>query len=130
MSRPLLIAAVAGATGLAACAPMPPSDNAQTSSRGTPCFYTDEVDNFRGNDQSIYVRTRRDVFELQTLGLCSDVDFAFAIAFVPSTGLDRLCVGDTSRLLAGVPPREPCRIRVAKRLTQAEVMALPSRDRP
>lgn len=131
MSRRLLIAAAAGATALAACAPMAPGDSAPTASRGSQCFYTDQVDNFRGNNQSIYVRARnKDVFELQTFGMCSDVDFAFAIAFVPDGGLSRLCVGDTSRLLVGVPPREPCRVQVVKKLTEAEVMALPSRDRP
>lgn len=132
MSRmlPLLLVA-AGATALSACAPTSPGGSAQTSSLGSRCFYTDQIDNFRGNNQSIYLRARnKDVFELQTFGMCSDIDFAFAIAFVPNTPLNRLCVGDTSRLVVGGPPRDLCRVQVVKKLTEAEVAALPARDRP
>ena len=134
MSRayPFLIAA-AGATALAACAPMAPGDGAPTASRGSQCFYTDQVDNFRGNNQTLYVRARNnDVFELKTLGYCADIDFAFGIGFVPDASLSRLCTGDFSRILVsgGPTPRQPCRVQVVKTLTEAEVTALPTRDRP
>ncbi|MFK0300170.1 DUF6491 family protein [Brevundimonas sp. NPDC090276] len=125
----LLLTAL-GVTALSACAPMTGGEGAKPSPN-RQCFYPDQVDNFRGNNQTIYVRARnKDVFELQTFGMCSDVDFAFAIAFVPNTALSRLCVGDTSRLVVGAPPRDLCRVQVVKQLTEAEVMALPSRDRP
>lgn len=134
MSRmfPLLLVA-AGATALSACAPMTGARPAQTASSERQCFYADQVDNFRGNNQTLYVRARnKDVFELNTVGYCDNIDFAFSIGFVPDAGFNRLCTGDLSRILVsgGTPPRAPCRVRVVKKLTDAEVMALPARDRP
>lgn len=134
MSRmfPLLLLA-AGATALSACAPTTANDSAQTTPRSTQCFYADQVDNFRGNNQTLYIRARnKDVFELQTLGYCADIDFAFGIGFLPNAGLNRLCTGDISRIVVsgGPSPRTPCRVQVVKKLTEAEVTALPARDRP
>ncbi|MGH7021606.1 MAG: DUF6491 family protein [Brevundimonas sp.] len=134
MSRmfPLLLVA-AGATALSACAPTTATDAAQTTPRATQCFNTDRVNNFRGNNQDLYVRLfNKDVYHLQTLGYCADIDFAFTVAFLPNAGMDRLCTGDISRILVsgGPTPREPCRVQVVKKLTEAEVAALPARDRP
>lgn len=134
MSRmfPLLLVA-AGATALSACAPMTGTKPAETASSGRQCFYADQVDNFRGNNQTLYVRARnKDVFELQTFGFCSDIDFAFGIAFLPNSGINRLCTGDLSRIViaGGASPRAQCRVQVVKKMTEAEVAALPARDRP
>ena len=134
MSRmfPLLAVAVA-ATALSACAPTTGTEAARTPARGQQCFYTDQIDNFRGNNQTLYIRARnKDVYELQSLGYCADIDFAFAIAFLPDAGLSRRCTGDFSRIVVsgGPPPRNQCRVQVVKKLTEAEVMALPARDRP
>lgn len=133
MSRmfPLLMIAV-GATALSACAM---SGNTQSPSGASErqCFYADQVDNFRGNNQTLYIRARnKDVFELKTLGYCDNIDFAFRIGFVPDAGFNRLCTGDVSRILVsgGTPPRAPCRVQVVKKLSEAEVAALPARDRP
>lgn len=134
MSRvlPLLFVA-AGAAALSACAPMNDAKPTQMGTRERQCFYADQVDNFRGDNQTLYIRARnKDVFELQTLGYCPDIDFAFGLAFLPTAGINRLCTDDTSRIVvAGGPsPRAQCRIRVVKKLTEAEVAALPSRNRP
>ena len=135
MSRMIpLVLLAAGATALSACAPMTGAESTRTSSMGQQCFYADQVDNFRGNNQTLYVRARNnDVFELKLLGYCADIDFAFGIAFLPGAGLDRLCTGDSSRILvsgSGSPPRAPCRVQVVKKLGEAEITALPARDRP
>jgi len=134
MSRmfPLLLAA-AGAAALSACAPTAANDDGAATAPGARCFYADQVDNFRGDNQTLYVRTRnKDVFELQTLGYCANIDFAFSIGFVPDASLNRLCTGDFSRILVsgGPTPREPCRVQVVRKLTETEVAALPARDRP
>ncbi|WEK58243.1 MAG: DUF6491 family protein [Candidatus Brevundimonas phytovorans] len=132
MSRVFPLLLLAGAVALSACAPMSAQDGAQPPAR-SQCFYTDQVDNFRGDNQTLYIRTRnKDVFELQTLGYCADIDFAFGIGFVPDASLSRLCTGDFSRILVsgGPTPRQPCRVQVVKKLTEAEVTALPARDRP
>ncbi|MNR20431.1 hypothetical protein D3C85_1372700 [compost metagenome] len=129
---PLLLVAV-GATALSACAPMTGANPNQTASSAGQCFYADQVDNFRGNNQTLYIRTRnKDVFELQSFGNCPNIDFAFAIAFLPNTGVNRLCTGDLSRIVVagGGTPRDQCRVQIVKKLTEAEVAALPARDRP
>ncbi|MNH53431.1 hypothetical protein D3C73_51200 [compost metagenome] len=129
---PLLLAA-AVAVPLSACAPTAADNDGARGPRSTQCFYADQVDNFRGDNQTLYIQTRKkEVFELQTLGFCADIDFAFSIGFVPDAGFNRLCTGDFSRILVsgGPTPREPCRVQVVKKLTEAEVAALPARDRP
>lgn len=131
----LLLIAAAGATALSACAPVakPDTDGAQTAGMGRQCFYVDDVDSFRADNQTLYVRSRQgDVFELQTISYCSDLDTTFGIAFLPGVGLSRLCTGDFSRVaMSGGPsPRTPCRVQVSKKLTPAEVEALPARNRP
>lgn len=133
MSRmfPLLMIAV-GATALSACA-MSGNTPSPSGASERQCFYADQVDNFRGNNQTLYIRARnKDVFELKTLGYCDNIDFAFRIGFVPDAGFNRLCTGDVSRILVsgGTPPRAPCRVQVVKKLSEAEVAALPARDRP
>jgi len=134
MARPSLFAvAAASATVLSACAPVAGADPSQASSPGRQCFYADQVDNFRGDSQTLYVRTHRsDVFELQSFGYCSDIDFAFSIAFLPNSGSNRLCTGDLSRIIVGNGPSSAnqCRVQVVKKLTAAEVEALPERNRP
>ena len=139
MSRvsPLLLLA-AGAAALSACAPTTRSDGAsgdQTAPQTQrQCFYTDQVRNFRVKTPSLYLHTDNNkVFQLEALGACTDLDSsAMGIAFLPATRLNRLCSGDWSDLsVAGGPsPQSPCRVRVVKQLTEAEVAALPERDRP
>ena len=134
MSRMIpLVLLAAGATALSACAPMTGAESTRTSSMGQQCFYADQVDNFRGNNQTLYVRARNnDVFELKILGYCADIDFAFGIAFLPNSGINRLCTGDLSRIIvgSGPSPSNQCRVQVIKKLTAAEVAALPERNRP
>lgn len=135
MSRvfPLLVLA-AGMTMLSSCAPVSGPAPAQTTTADArQCFHADRVDNFRGNNQTLYVRTNnRDVFELRSLGYCPEIDFAFGIAFIPNGGLTRLCTDDTARILVsgGQAPRNQCRVQVVKKLTEADIAALKPRDRP
>lgn len=135
MSRafPLLVLAV-GATALSSCAPVSgPAPDPATAASARQCFYADRVDNFRGDNQTIYVRTgNKDVFALQSFGYCPDIDFAFGITFLPNSGINRLCTGDLSRIVVagGSSPRTECRVQVVKKLTEAEFAALPERSRP
>ena len=132
MPRMLPLLLIAGATALSACA-VSGTRPGQSGTGERQCFYSDRVDNFRGDNQTLYVRTRnKEVFELKTLGYCDNIDFAFGIAFLPNSGINRLCTGDLSRIIVagGGTPRDQCRVQVVKKLTEAEVAALPSRDRP
>lgn len=132
VSTLLLIAPAFLAAGLASCAPTASHEASSATSSPRQCFYSRQVTSFRGDDQTLYVRTQnRDVFELQSLGYCNDLDFSLTIAFLPGV-MDRLCAGDTTRIIAsgGPAPQTPCRVRVIKKLTYAEIVALPDRNRP
>lgn len=132
MSRtyPLLIAAV-GAISMSGCAPTPGADIASSSASNRQCFSPEQGLNFRGNNQTIYVRSgKEDVFELKTVESCPEIDFTLTIRFPQMLG--RYCTGDTTPITMadGLTPRSICQVQVVKKLTEAEIAALPSRDRP
>jgi len=124
-------------TALAACAPLAPTGaegrvGQQASSR--QCFFQSQVTNFRpGDTQTVYIKVlNRDVFEL-TSGGCSDLDFTNTLAITQQFGNSgRFCVGDSVQLVTSGPSliHVPCRARVSRQLTEAELAALPSRQRP
>lgn len=116
--------------GLTGCAPK--ATGAGLASPNTPrtCFQADQVQNFRTDGtQTLYVRAiDRQVYELNASGFCRGLDAATGIAIRAQAGSgSRLCTGDWALIGAGP---EPCRARVARVLTAAEVEALPSRYRP
>ncbi|ANF53363.1 hypothetical protein DA69_00380 [Brevundimonas naejangsanensis] len=126
---------------IAACAPVNGGPNGgssgQTAANATArqCIFQRDIRNFRvSNDgRNVYVRTgSKSVYQLETLGVCPDLENALAIGFKPNGGLTRLCVGDWTRIVSA--PRDfdntPCSVRMVKGLTDAEVAALPARDRP
>ena len=131
------IAAVAALT--ASCAPT--TDMAGSGDDGarplTQCFSPDQVRNFRAGDTGqLYIRVIRDqVFELNTSGGCTDLDFAQRLAITAdgaSMGGGRICTGDWARITlpGSASPMSTCRARVSRVLTEAEVAALPSAHRP
>ena len=131
IARPIsLLIAVAMMT--ASCAPTgvtPP-----TSADGSrPCFLPSQVTNFRfADDDTVYVRsTRRDVYRVTTTG-CLDGSASLSIALVPVGGGARLCPGDRVDIVlsANTIGSNPCRARVEGRVSDAELAALPDRDRP
>lgn len=124
----LAIAALAGCapTGAARTA----NSNEQASAR--TCFRTMNVRNFRAEDwQTLYVRTSsQDVFQIQSAGVCKDLESAIGIELRPLDGFSNLCTGDFATLNVGSPGRSTCRVQIAKRLSADELAALPSRVRP
>ncbi|WP_298163610.1 hypothetical protein [Brevundimonas sp.] len=125
-------------SGLAACAPT--EGGAQGSQLATrdggvrQCFEPGRVINFRqGEQQRLYLRVLGGgVFQVGSSG-CFDLGSANAIAISPSAGInDRLCVGDGARI-ASLGPSSlpgPCFARIERSLTEAEIEALPGRQRP
>lgn len=136
--RPAL--AVASALALAACAPTGAGDQTSMAHSAGPsqprqCFMVSQVNNYsRGGDEKIYLKVgRRDVYELTAAGGCPDMDFARQMALVPEGGTvgTRLCTDDMARVVVPGPNEGPstCRVRVKRQLTEAEVAALPARQR-
>lgn len=139
MPRMISPAAVALAMLTAACAPTDtgaPGESAAARPE-RQCFSADHVRNFRAGDHGqLYVRALRDqVFELNSSGGCTDLDFAQQLAITPDVGAlagGRICTGEWARITlpASSAPIRTCRARVSRMLTEAEVAALPSAHRP
>ena len=140
MTRLLSCLVITAAAAVAAsCAPT--SDMGMAGDRAAgperQCFYGDQVRNFRpGGVGQLYIRAMRDqVFELNSSGGCTDLDFAQRLAITPDVGGlagGRICTGDWARITlpaSSAPPRT-CRARVSRVLTEAEIAALPGADRP
>lgn len=121
----------------AACAPVADVGIApDRSPSARPCFSISRVDNFRqGRSGQVFLRVaRREIYELDGVGGCMDLDFANSLVLLPD-GLpvgERLCVGDRARILtpASTAHTGVCHTRVIRRLTPEEVAALPANQRP
>lgn len=135
MRRTIILLLVA--TGLAGCAPIEGAAGLRTAAADRPerqCFLPRQVVNFRSDGmQSVYLRALGgDVFEVSSAG-CLDLTSSNALSITPSMGIsDRLCVGDGARIAVQNPTigQGPCQARVVRKLTVAEIEALPSRSRP
>ena len=140
MRGPMTAFAAAGlvlALPLAACAPTTdagaPGSRADTPQR---CFNVDQVQNFRqGRTGQVFIRALGGgVFELNSAGGCTNLDFTHRLGIVPDgAGLagGRVCVNDSVRIVTpgATSPADVCRARVMRSLTEVEIAALPARDR-
>ena len=71
------------------------------------------------------------MFEIKTVGSCPEIDFDLSIRFVAPTLFSRICTGDTATIeMRQIGQRSLGQVQVVKKLTEAEIAALPSRDRP
>lgn len=134
MRRSLALILAAG--GVASCAPTGETAPrpGSASSSALQCFQPSRILNFtRGGTDQIYIRVLGGgVFSLQGGG-CIDLGVSPAITIRPAIGIsDRLCSGDSAIIEqpgGGFGPRQ-CRARISAPLTQAEIDALPSAQRP
>jgi hypothetical protein len=137
--RMIIIAGLSASTLLTACAPT--SDSTSRTASGVEparrCFSTLQVQNFRqGRMDEVYLRVgRNDVYRLDAIGGCGDLDFANRLAIVSDlggAGGDRVCSDDTVRVIVpgSTSPASVCRARISRQLTTEEVAALPERQRP
>lgn len=130
--KPILtVAALSLAAAAAGCAPTSTSPAQAGGAR--ECFFVREVQSFASNDdRRVYVRTgANEVFELQTFG-CSNVDWSTSIGIRSTTGGSSICSGLDAELIVPDLPggRTTCPVTGVRRLSDAEVAALPERDRP
>ena len=133
----MILRVIVVATGLAGCAPIEGAAGLRTAAADRPerqCFLPRQVVNFRSDGaQSVYLRALGgDVFEVSSAG-CLDLTSSNALSITPSMGIsDRLCVGDGARIAVQNPTigQGPCQARVVRKLTVAEIEALPPGNRP
>jgi hypothetical protein len=118
----------------AGCAPTPGGEPAAESTAARACLYTDRITNFRtGDDRRLYVRTLGDDVYVFSESGCLDLTGARALSIrSPVGGSSRLCPGDDAQIVmpSGSFGPNPCNTRLERRLTEAEVEALPPRSRP
>lgn len=129
----LVLVPVVGLMVGSAAAPVATQAQAATEPHQRQCFFQQQVDNFRSaRAPTLYLKVRGSgVYELTTAGDC-DLDNAVQLAIVAEAGSSRLCTDDWVTL--GTParggPPQTCRAFIEKKLTDAEVAAIPARYRP
>lgn len=133
-SRIALAAFAAAAVGLSAATPLAVQAKSPVADSPSPrqCFWTRQVSNFAAVDEHI-VNIRvgvRDVYQLEMLGNCHDIDWAQTIA-IRSRGSSSICTGMDAELIAPSPigPTR-CPVRAIRKLSPAEIAALPRGAKP
>jgi len=128
------LAAAAGLLALGGAAPQAaaksPVEPAAKPAR--QCFWSSQVNSFASDDdRHVYVRVGvKDIYELEMFGRCHDVDWSQRIGIV-SRGGSTICSGLDAEIIAPSPiGPQRCQVSKVRKLTEAEVKALPKRARP
>jgi hypothetical protein len=126
MRRLIAIAALFAVTTLAGAAQAKPAPSDRA------CFHASNVSGFRApDDKTVYVRVGvRDVYQMQMLGSCPQIDWAEKIG-IRTRGSEWICSGLDADLISptSIGPQR-CAVRMMRKLTPAEVAALPPKSRP
>ncbi|HUH24328.1 MAG TPA: DUF6491 family protein, partial [Brevundimonas sp.] len=104
--RFIAIAGLGASVVLTACAPTSdsPTQTASGSETARRCFSTLQVQNFQqGRSNEVYLRVgRNDVYRLDAMAGCDNLDFANRLAIVSDfggAGSDRVCSDDMVRVI-------------------------------
>ena len=128
-------AATVSLLALAGCA------GADTGDAGSPgatrvaprCFSTGRISNFRVADPNlVHIRVGRDVYRLDMLGPCRDLNWTGRMRLVTS-GSSTVCTGPglgTSIVSRTSTGRQRCQVQRITGLSAEEVAALPAGQRP
>lgn len=129
------LALMLSALAVTACTSTQPAGAPTASANaaeGRECFFTRNVNGFSAPDrETLYLRVGvRDVYQMQMFGPCPDMDWAQRLAIVSSSG-SSICRGMDATVIAPGPLGEQrCMVRAVRKLTPAEVEALPRGSRP
>jgi hypothetical protein len=104
------------------------------ASREPPrCFSTSRVGNIRVADSStVHIRVGRDVYRLDMLGPCRDLNFTSNMRLVTS-GSSTVCTGTglgPSIVTRGATGQQRCQVQRITGLSAEQVAALPAGQRP
>ncbi|ODT89440.1 DUF6491 family protein [Phenylobacterium sp. SCN 70-31] len=129
----LAIAAVSLAA--AAAAPLAVARSPDEPAAAKParqCFWTRQVNNFASEDgRTVNVRVGvKDVYQFQLMGPCGDVEWNTKIA-IRSRGGSQICSGLDAEIISptSIGP-QTCPVTNVRKLTDAEIAALPKRAKP
>jgi hypothetical protein len=126
------IAALILAASLTACAaePKPPSDVPPVA--GRQCFWANNVTSFQAvDDTHVNIRVGvKDVYQMTLFGRCSEIDWASRIA-LRAHDSSLICTAmDVEVISPSSLGPERCPIHDIRKLTTAEIAALPAKERP
>jgi hypothetical protein len=96
------------------------------------CFRPDNVENFSAPDEkTVYLRVnRKEVYRLDLMGHCPDVDWAWEIA-LQNRGSSWICSPLDATVLVKTPiGPQRCAVEKMSKVSPEEVAALPKRSRP
>ncbi|MEW5683412.1 MAG: DUF6491 family protein [Pseudomonadota bacterium] len=96
------------------------------------CFWANRITNFASDDERI-VNVRvgsKDIYQFEMLGRCNNVEWTSQIA-VRSRASAHICSGLDAEIIAPsqIGPQR-CAVKNVRKLTEAEIKALPRRARP
>ena len=121
-------------TLLATAALAGPVAAAEAAGKTAPraCFRPDNVENFSAPDEkTVYLRVnRKEVYRLDLMGPCPDVDWAWEIA-LQNRGSSWVCSAMDATVLVKTPiGPQRCVVDRMTKVSPEEVAALPKRSRP
>jgi hypothetical protein len=125
---PALILSLAMLT--TSCAETTAGDGVTARSDGRQCFLPRQVNGFTArNDDRVFVNVgTRDIYELQIIGVCPDIDWSQRIG-IRARGTTWICDGLDAELIVPSPTgTQRCPVTGVRRLSEAEVRAY--RERP
>lgn len=135
MVRPALLSALPVlALSLSACAPTSaPSTESPSSVSARRCILHSQVQSFTEKNEVVYLHgPGKSVFQLEPASFCPELDTTMQLALVPQRGTHQVCVGDWITLVApySTATTLPCRVRIVRSLSPADIAAMPEKDRP
>ena len=118
----------------AACAAYPTEHETAAADTGArQCFFAQTVDGFQAvDDSTVNLRIGvSDVYEVKLLAPCHDIGFAQGIALRSKGGTSNICSPlDAELVVPGPAGAMRCPLSSYRKLTVAEVKALPPKLRP
>jgi hypothetical protein len=119
------------AAALVALVPLGAAE-AKPASKDRTCFHASNVSGFRApDDKTVYVRVGvRDIYQMEMMGSCPQIDWAEKIG-IRTRGSEWICSGLDADLISptSIGPQR-CAVRMMRKLTPAEVAAMPPKSRP
>jgi hypothetical protein len=129
---PIFALAFATAAGCAPARTEQP-EVATAGADGRQCLHIPSVNSFTAVDrQTVNVRVGvRDYYQLQLLGTCRDVDWNLSVALRSRGGGSFACSALGLEVISpSISGPDVCPVTSMRKLSEAEVAALPSRQRP
>jgi hypothetical protein len=127
----LLLSSIAALAVLAGCTETAAEEGAMARAEGRrQCFLPRQVNGFNTeSDERVYVTVgTRDIYELEIVGVCPDVDWSQRIG-IRSRGSSWVCQGLDAELIVPSPSGvQYCPVTRVRQLSEAEVRAY--RERP